>query len=121
MTSCTKRVRENPNLFWRKEISERHHLLSPADCPFLWRSCGQENRDTRQTCKPVLAVRSVPAAAQALRVQPISAAVIVVVAGRPAHETFKSPMIDMIKLLGIPFPSKVKSGRCSIYKKSVSR
>ena len=35
----------------KREISGRHHLLSPADCPLLWRSCGRGNRDTRRTCR----------------------------------------------------------------------
>ena len=52
--------------------------------------------------EPILAVRSVPAAAPALRVRPLHAAVIVVAAGFPLHETFKSPMIAMGKIHGIP-------------------
>ena len=51
---------------------------------------------------PILAVRSVPAAAPALRVWAVLAAVIVVGAGCPSHETFKSPMIAMGKIHGIP-------------------
>ena len=65
---------------------------------------------------PILAVRSVPAAAPALRVWAVLAAVIVVAAGCPSHETFKSPMIAMGKIHGIP-PFKVKLGLCGIYKK----
>ena len=33
-----------------KVISGWPHLLSPADCPCRWRSCGLECRDTRHTC-----------------------------------------------------------------------
>ena len=70
--------------------------------------------------EPILPVRSVPAAAPALRVRPVLAAVVVVAARRPSHETFKSPMIAMGKIHGIP-PFKVKFGLCGVYKKSVSR
>ena len=51
---------------------------------------------------PILAVRSVPAAVSALRVRAVLAAVIVVGAGCPSHETFKSPMIAIGKIHGIP-------------------
>ena len=51
---------------------------------------------------PILAVRSVPAATPALRVRAVFAAVIVVGAGCPSHETFKSPMIAICKIHGIP-------------------
>ena len=33
-----------------KVINGRPHLLSPADCPCRWRSCGLGCRDTRRTC-----------------------------------------------------------------------
>ena len=52
--------------------------------------------------EPILAVRSVPAAAPALRVWAVVAAVIVVGAGCSSHETFKSPMIAIGKIHGIP-------------------
>ena len=67
---------------------------------------------------PILAVRSVPAAAPALRVWAVRAAVVVI-AGLAPHETFKSPMIAMGKIHGIP-PFKGEFGRCGVYKKSVS-
>ena len=50
---------------------------------------------------PIFTVRSVAAAAPALRERAIRAAVVVV-AGLVSHETFKSPMIAIGKIHGIP-------------------
>ena len=70
--------------------------------------------------EPILSVRSVPAAAPALWERAVRAAVIVIAARRPSHETFKSPMIAMGKIHGIP-PFIGEFGLCGVYmKKSVS-
>ena len=51
---------------------------------------------------PILAIRSVAAAAPALRKRAVCPAVIVIVAWHSSHETFKSPMIAIGKIHGIP-------------------
>lgn len=51
---------------------------------------------------PILTLRAVEATAPAFRKRPVHAAVVVIAAGSPLHETFKSPMIAIGKIHDIP-------------------
>ena len=67
----------------------------------------------RVQAKAIRPERPVATAAPALRVGAVCAAVVVV-AGLVPHETFKSPMIAMGKIHGIP-PFKGEFGFCGVY------
>ena len=68
---------------------------------------------------PILAIRSVAAAAPALRERAVRAAVVVI-SGLVPHEAFKGPMIAIRIIHGIP-PFGFGLGLAVFMKKSVSR
>lgn len=84
-----------------KMVSGWPHFHSSADCPCLWRSCGMGYRYTRRTCNIDPCGKDCGTSAPALRERTVRAAVVVV-AGLAPHETFKSPMIAIGKIHGIP-------------------